>query len=71
MADRSITLDDVAQFDSRVQLAVLAATSRVYAAGLAASTSGSMEMRGIEARTAMEKYLELVSPLILGSRNPD
>lgn len=71
MPGKRITLDDVAQFDSRVQLAVLAATSRVYASGLEASGSTSRDMRHDDARRAVEDYLDQVAPLIVGSTDPD
>lgn len=64
-----LTLDDVAQFDGRLQIAVLAATARVYAAGIEADAGRTPEQRRLDARDDVDDYLQLVAPLITGRRD--
>lgn len=69
MTDDRVTMDDVAQFDTRVQMSVLDAVARVYAAGMMSSNSTSHDIRKSYARDGVDDFLQIISPLILGSKN--
>lgn len=68
MVETKLTLDEVAQFDSKLQLAVLSATAHVYASALRASGSTNEESQRVHARGSVDDYLQLIAPLIEGSR---
>lgn len=63
-----ITLDDVAQFDARLQLSVMDAVARVYAASIGSKDAKSDDLRRIEAARDVDHFLQMIAPLVVGSR---
>lgn len=63
-----ITLDDVAQFDARLQLSVMDAVARVYAASIGTRDTRSDDLRRVEAARDVDHFLQMIAPLVVGSR---